>query len=512
MHGKFYSMQIRHKLFLLLGVPLVCQLGFTGWLAYSHAQLDTLVAQEAKAKKIISLVVQVREKVEQTFLRLAVKRVIGHDAEVATKERAQLKEYFEALKDLTKDNPKAQTSVARASTDCDLFLETWLDLMSGYKAEEQQIYFAQFFGHEDFADELEFRFRGVNKNADDLIEIYSPIAKELQPRESKAREDLRRLIFGSMIFNVLLVVGMASLINKNTISRLSILMKNMTQFSKGIAPTEKLTGDDELVELDKAFSAMAAERNRLEDIRKSLRAMVSHDLRSPLTSMGLRLEMMIENEADSDEQLSPSVQNSLQRLLNETHRLRRLANTLLDVEKMQDGNLELKLEHCPIEQIVSTAIGAVQSQALSKKVTIKFIELPAAVNQECICDSDRTIQVLINFLSNAIKFTPTKSTITVGATQLFGATRFEVTDEGPGIPDDQVEKLFSKFSQLDQPEEVKKLGSGLGLYICKMLIEAHSGKLGYQPGTSGGSCFWFEIPNPGDVVPGKRLSQISGAV
>ena len=111
------------------------------------------------------------------------------------------------------------------------------------------------------------------------------------------------------------------------------------------------------------------------------------------------------------------------------------------------------------------------------------------------CDSDRTIQVLVNLLSNAIKFAPKDSVITLRSKLTTDHSfRFEVVDQGPGVPPDQINSLFAKFHQLDQPTAVKQEGSGLGLYICRMLITAQGGKVGYTSPGDRGSCFWFELP------------------
>jgi signal transduction histidine kinase len=97
-------------------------------------------------------------------------------------------------------------------------------------------------------------------------------------------------------------------------------------------------------------------------------------------------------------------------------------------------------------------------------------------------------------LSNAIKFAPKHSAITVSATQVENQVRVEIHDKGPGIPREKQSRLFSKFSQLEQPEEIKKPGSGLGLYICKTLINVQSGSVGVDSSEDSGTCFWFSLP------------------
>ena len=234
-----------------------------------------------------------------------------------------------------------------------------------------------------------------------------------------------------------------------------------------------------------------------------MRAMVNHDLRSPLTSMVLRLELMMTTELAGD--LSPKMLKDLKILRSETERLKRLANTLLDIDKMEDGSVDVKPVNTPCDEMVEVSVEAVLLQCSRKKIEIKQT-LPEAC--EFYCDKDRTIQVIINFLSNAAKFAQKNSRIEVLVHQSElrpDFWRLEILDEGPGVPQDKRDKLFAKFVQLDQPDEVRKEGSGLGLYICKMLIEAQQGHVGFYARQTGGSSFWLEIPK-GQSSPGAAAN------
>ncbi|MBX9694747.1 MAG: HAMP domain-containing histidine kinase [Cyanobacteria bacterium] len=219
-------------------------------------------------------------------------------------------------------------------------------------------------------------------------------------------------------------------------------------------------------------------------------AMVSHDLRSPLASMMITLDVITEFEQDK---VQESILPKLLRLRSEADRLNRLVNTLLDIEKIESGTVDVSINSEETGELIRTAIDATQDLAKSGNV-----ELVTSFSPKCtaLCDKDRTVQILVNLISNAIKFAPAGSTVTVGAERLDShVVRVEVTDTGCGVPPEKQGKLFGKFSQLDQPDEIKKKGSGLGLYICKMLVEAQKGKIGFEAPASGGSCFYIELPS-----------------
>lgn len=485
-------MKIRHQLILLLGLPLACQLCTVGMLIYSYGRVDELANRELRAKRAIAIGLQIRTTLEQSVLSLASQSIIGANAptEKVEKQREKLNQDFQALRRLTAGEPAARKLIAETEKHAKQFLELWEDLALAYQPSRgDQLFFSQFLGKDEFTESLTLAFNRIREDTDKLRALYTPIAQEFHPQAVKARESLRIAIVFAVFFNLVLVAAFAVMLNKNTLIRLAILSQNMKAFSRGESALVRLRGNDELSELDQSFNSMAMELKRLDELRKSMQAMVSHDLRSPLTSMGLRVELML---GDLDERVPPATARNLKLLGSEIERLRRLANTLLDIDKIQDGSLKVELIPVLCKDIVEVSVEAVFAQSKRREIEIKC-ELPE--NSAFLCDKDRTIQVLVNFLSNAVKFAPKKSVITIALREVGEKCwKVSVSDQGPGIPEDKRDRLFNKFSQLDQPAEIKKEGSGLGLYICKLLIEVQGGKVGFEPGQSGGSSFYFELP------------------
>ncbi len=481
-------MKIRHRLILMLGLPFACQMATTSLLIFSFAKVDQQVASEIQAKRIVEVSQEGNAVIERAVLVLfaqgAFARSMGEPVLDPFKER--LERQIAELKSLVGSNTAGQAVLAKTRTDVTEFLQSLEELATAHDKIGGKFFFAQFMNKESFMDSQVLKLKNVQEDIRGLIEIYRPIASELSPAARRTRANLRIAVLTAVLVNAGVVAYLAVALNRDMLSRLKILMNNMAEFSKGQPTVTKISGDDELVALNESFVSMAEERHRWEEVRKSIRAMVNHDLRSPLTSMGMRVELML----DTHEMPAP-VRRDLERLGAETQRLWRLSNTLLDVEKLEDNTLDVRWEICESSEIVSVAVAAMEGLTVARDVTITQ---NVASNAVCYCDKDRTIQVLVNLLSNAIKFSPKGSVISITATFTESNTiRFEVTDQGTGVPEDKVSQLFAKFSQLEQASETRKQGSGLGLYICRMLIHGQSGTIGYLPGKAGGSCFWFEL-------------------
>lgn len=481
-------MKVRDQILVLLGLPVACQIVSACILAYSVAQVDEAARKEATAKKVMGLSQQTIGLVGQRIIDLTsqVFSPVKHYGVENETIMASLKE----MENLVSDNPSAKEVVLHFTANLKRFLDAWEDIAKSIVPGRGKMYLAQLFDNQEMLESLDVAYRLLSEDGQKLKKIYGPIAEEFQPKAMKERMLLRTMVIGAIAFNIVLVVLLAVLVNQNTLSRLQVLMNNIRAFSQPKAKLHALSGNDELAELDKAFNEMAAERARLDEIRKSLMAMASHDLRSPLTSMSITLEYILEKHSDA---LSPDILKRLDRMSSEAHRLVRLSSTFLDIEKIESGRLEVEMKKVTLAEVVEPSIAAVRSLA-----DVGNIQIVEDFNKTWTlsCDQERTIQVIVNLLSNAIKFSPRNESVSIKAVpgSEDGLLRIEIQDSGEGVPESERGLLFNKFSQLDQPSEIKKTGSGLGLYICKMLVTAQGGEIGFRPGDFAGSCFWFELP------------------
>lgn len=231
------------------------------------------------------------------------------------------------------------------------------------------------------------------------------------------------------------------------------------------------------------------ERHELERVKQEFYAMIAHDLRSPLMSTHLSIGLALDGILGD---VSEKVSASLKRADIGLKRLTTLINDFLDYEKLQAGKFDLKLE--PVQMSSLMAKAASELKGLADKCVVR-VEIQET-NLEAVADEERLIQVLINFLSNALKYAPENSTVCLKAEKTEKAQiKVSVIDQGPGIPAELKEKLFKSYSMLKtQPSRSKMKGTGLGLAISKMIVEQHGGEIGVESEAGKGSCFWFKIP------------------
>lgn len=231
------------------------------------------------------------------------------------------------------------------------------------------------------------------------------------------------------------------------------------------------------------------ERKEAEQRVKDFYSTVSHELRTPLTAIRTALGIMEHSfMGELSEQAKPVVHVAS----NETDRLIRLINDILDIRKIEAGKLDLKLKKLDPRDIIRRAVDGVRT--LADEAGIKLVEeLPST--RRVLADEDRLQQVLTNLLSNAIKWSPVEGVVKISIKEIEERCRIEVVDEGPGIPEDESDKLFGRFQQVASRDDRSRGGTGLGLAIAKAIVEQHGGEIGVElKNGDKGSMFWFELP------------------
>lgn len=231
------------------------------------------------------------------------------------------------------------------------------------------------------------------------------------------------------------------------------------------------------------------EREKLEQLKSEFFAMVSHDLRSPLNSLLTALELLADGTYGP---LNASGQETTKRNVREVDRLIRLVDELLDIEKMKAGKFAVEAENCSVDDLVESSIGAVLDFSQRRSVDIQYEKNP---NMTCFGDSSLLIRVIVNLLSNAIKFSPAGEAIVVSAKLVDEGTLFSVCDKGRGVPPEFQERIFQQYEQLVDSNPSK--GTGLGLPICKLIIEQHGGRIWVDSELGKGSTFSFVLPLAG---------------
>ncbi len=215
--------------------------------------------------------------------------------------------------------------------------------------------------------------------------------------------------------------------------------------------------------------------------------MVSHDLRTPLNSMQAFLELVADGIYG---ELNEAGSKKVSLLESEVQRLMRLIQQLLDLDRLESGTTQLVLQNQDGLSLIRRAESSVRSLAEQRGISLEVMESNTAVK----ADADKIVQVLVNLLSNAIKFSPDGGKIFVSLVRQGNVATFKVGDQGRGIPQAVQERIFERFKQVKKSDATEKGGAGLGLAICKTIVEQHGGKIGVESQEGSGATFWFKLP------------------
>ena len=227
---------------------------------------------------------------------------------------------------------------------------------------------------------------------------------------------------------------------------------------------------------------------RAESLRDSLASMLVHDLRAPLTTILAPLEMLSSNAFGELNEMQSEVAEMATRGAN---RLLYLVNELLDVSKLESGNMTLQPSEFLLAPVVEEALELTGVLAGRDE---QLVEREYSNDFQVRADEDLLRRVLSNLLSNAVKFTPSDGRIGVGAKTGDNEVLFWVRDEGDGVPPEYRDKIFEKFGQVESRQEGRKLSTGLGLTFCKLAVEAHGGRIWIESEAGRGSTFFFTLP------------------
>lgn len=257
-------------------------------------------------------------------------------------------------------------------------------------------------------------------------------------------------------------------------------------FSKeNIVIRYKPTGEKEIVNIGQVILLKNVTPYKQLDLAKTnFIATISHELKTPIASLQMCIKLLQNARVGS---LNAEQQSILQTLNDETSRLSKLTNELLDLSQVETGNIKLDIKKTDPKDIVNIALEAVKFQSEHKKVKVEA-HVPAKAF--FLADADKTTWVLVNFLTNAIRYSPENSAVILKCEDQNGSMKFSVEDFGPGIEKQYLTRLFEKFFQVPGSAS----GTGLGLAISKEFIEAQGGTISVESEIGKGSIFSFQLP------------------
>gem|GEM_PF-1964761 len=269
-------------------------------------------------------------------------------------------------------------------------------------------------------------------------------------------------------------------------------------------PKRRQTAEDKMMNLLHQLNENQEQLRKLDNMKDDFLSTVSHELRTPLTSITGYLKLLTNKTAGP---LNNMQEEFATTALRNAERLALLVNNLLDLSRLESGRSKLSLVTIPVDKLLDDSLITIHNLAEQKKIAL-LREPDPGLGLLVTLDTEKVLRCLVNFLSNAIKFTPENGTIRVGAYEsqragLRGVV-LSVHDSGVGIPKDDLERVFDKFYQVDNTATRKANGTGLGLSIVKEIVQAHGGDVWVESEEGRGSNFQIFIPainGPGTPAP-----------
>ncbi len=319
--------------------------------------------------------------------------------------------------------------------------------------------------HRSVEQSVELQSLMFDANYTEVIQAIRQMEQSLTKFQSGRRQEVERLASAQvrLSFGLVIAAGAAAAIVLWMMVRLRTLA--------------------EALEKESAAREEALERQKeLVMNREKILSVVSHDLRSPLTTVSLATQMIPES--------SPSEQSEhVDTIMTSTRRMERLIQDLLDVTKIDHAGLSIREEVIEVGAVIDDVVAGHRRIAESRDIEL-LVEMEPSLSR-IVGDPDRLAQAMGNLIGNAFKFTPPGGTVGLEVAQRDGLVRFEVSDTGPGIDQSDIPHLFEPFWQA---EDTAHMGAGLGLKITRAIIEAHGGHIEVRNNVAGGATFAFTIP------------------
>ena len=243
-------------------------------------------------------------------------------------------------------------------------------------------------------------------------------------------------------------------------------------------------GYREIAELNDTLIRAAEDLGKVEDLQRELIANISHDLRTPLTMIGGYAEAM----RDIPEEMTPE---NMQIIIDETNRLNSMVNEVLDFSSLRTGNMELEQTDFNLTEQIREIVGRVSKMTAVDGYTVVFGETEDRFVRG---DSRRISQVIYNLLGNALTYTGPDKTVRISQTAVGSRIQVSISDSGEGIPEADLPYIWDRYYRSRENHRRSVIGSGLGLNICRGILEKHDAQYGVRSEPGQGTTFWFRLP------------------
>lgn len=325
---------------------------------------------------------------------------------------------------------------------------------------------------------------GVALNARPGVVVF------LQPRGlpiALLRETLLMPLVQALVLGLLLGGLFTLLLSRWVLQPITQLRDASRAIAAGdLSQRVPVSGPEELRSLGESFNEMAAQVQQSHQAQRDFVANVSHELKTPLTSIQGFSQALLDGTAQD----APSAQRAAEVIHAESQRMERMVNELLDLARFDAGQPALQFSRVALEGVLQVVVDRLQARAAQAGVTLTYrsVALP-----ELEADGDRLVQVFANLVDNALKHTPSGGQVTVDAHPEAGGVTIVVRDTGEGIPAAALPRIFERFYQVD-PSRRAGSGAGIGLAVTREIVVAHGGRISAESVEGQGSTFTVWLP------------------
>lgn len=351
--------------------------------------------------------------------------------------------------------------------------------------------------------ESESKIRSIIENASDAIFTFYPISGEILINNGKLNEFAEKIVIENF-YSILdketsekiRTIALNKLIDteKSFIEEINFLCEDNSstsiRLSGRITKTKALDSKESSVV--ECVAINISKEKQIEKLKEDLSGMIVHDLRSPLTAIkgGFDLLKIMYAKDEKILKITKTGTFAVQKLIS-------MMNDLLYITKFENGKIELERNEISLNTLMTECVNLHKPIAEREK---KFVELvPMEKEIKVFADSDKIFRVFANLIINAIKFSPSNSSVFVSAERQENKVRIKIQDKGEGIPEQYLDKIFDKFTQVKSRKLGRSTGTGLGLTFCKMVIEAHEEQIWVESKLGEGSTFIFTLPTTTNI-------------